>query len=189
MTKQSEKSAITKKRIMDAFWKLADTHGLLHVTVSEVMNLAGYNRGTFYVYFLDLNDLIAQTEEEILKDIREELFQAYDMYAEDPHTLFYQRLIHFITKYEDKIFILLGSNGDPTFTKKIREEASSFFRDLIGPDAFSEERDYIAAYTISALIGTLTYWYEHGKKVDLYEMLMTIEKLYVHGVESLISHS
>ena len=189
MTKQAEKSAITKQRIMDAFWKLADTHGLLHVTVSEVMNLAGYNRGTFYVYFLDLNDLIQQTEEEILKDINEELFQVYNLHTEDLHTLFYQRLIQLITKYEDKIFILLGTDGDPTFLKRIRENAGNFVRHLIGSDAFSEEQDYIAAYTISALIGTLTYWYEQGKKVDLYEMLMTIKKLYVHGVDSLINHT
>lgn len=173
---------------MDAFWQLANTHGLLHVTVSDVMNLAGYNRGTFYVYFSDLNDLIGQTEEEILNDIREELLQGYDRHTEDPHSIFFQRLIRVITRYENKIFILLGSNGDPTFTKRIRESASTFFLRLIGSDAFSREQDYIAAYTISALIGTLTYWYEHGKQVDLNEMLKIIEKLYVHGVDSLIDH-
>ena len=174
---------------MDSFWKLAKSHGLLHVTVSEVMSLAGYNRGTFYVYFSDLNDLIQQTEEEILSDIKEELLQGFDRHADDPHSIFYRRLIHVITKYDDKIFILLGSSGDPTFTKRIREDASCFFRQFIGSDAFSEKQDYIAAYTISALIGTLTYWYEHGKKVDLQEMLLIIEKLYVHGVDSLINHS
>ena len=174
---------------MDAFWQLAQAHGLLHVTVSELMNLVGHNRGTFYVYFSDLNDLIQQSEEEILNDIKEELFQEYDKPADDPHTLFFQRLIYVVTKHEDKIFTLLGSNGDPTFTKKIWENAGIFFRHFIGSDVISKEQDYIAAYTISALIGTLTYWYEHGKKVDLHDTLMTIEKLYVHGVDSLINHS
>jgi len=188
MKKQPEKTELTKKKIMDTFWELARIRGLLHVTVSEVMKLAGFNRGTFYVYFSDLNDLIRQTEEEIQNYIQEELFTKIDRNSFENPEDFYSRLIKVITRYEDKLFVLIGSNGDPTFTKKIREDATVFINNLLGPYMLSDEQHYIAAYSISALIGTLTYWYEQGKRVELREIMKISQKLYIHGVDSLINN-
>ncbi len=36
------------------------------ISIKEITELAGYNRGTFYLYYNDVYDLLHQIEEEIL---------------------------------------------------------------------------------------------------------------------------
>ena len=65
MNQQPEKAELTKRAFIDAFWLLAKKQGLFRVTVSQVAKKAGYHRGTFYVYFDDINDLIISAENEV----------------------------------------------------------------------------------------------------------------------------
>ena len=43
------------------------------ITVSEITRKAGYNRATFYDYFLDVYDLLEQIEEELINHIGEKI--------------------------------------------------------------------------------------------------------------------
>lgn len=43
MKKQPEKTAQTKRCMINAFWELAEMHGMEHVTISAIMKSAGLN--------------------------------------------------------------------------------------------------------------------------------------------------
>ena len=54
MRKRPEKTEQTKADIKEAFWRLYAAKPIEKITVGEVCDLAGYNRGTFYLHFHDL---------------------------------------------------------------------------------------------------------------------------------------
>ena len=65
MRKRPEQTEQTETDLKQAFWKLYAAKPIEQITVSEVAQLAGYNRGTFYLHVQDiydvLNDLMAAT--------------------------------------------------------------------------------------------------------------------------------
>lgn len=57
----------TKSHLKQAFLSLVAEKGYQHVTVTDIVNRAQYNRTTFYYYFLDKEDLA--------KELRKEMFE------------------------------------------------------------------------------------------------------------------
>jgi len=50
--KQPEVTAETRQNIIDAYWQLIMSDTVNKITVKMIAERAGYNRGTFYSYFL-----------------------------------------------------------------------------------------------------------------------------------------
>ena len=61
---------------MEAFCLLYSQKPLEKITVQEIARKAGFNRSTFYQYFLDVNDLLCDVENEFLKYISDKRGQA-----------------------------------------------------------------------------------------------------------------
>lgn len=180
MNKQPLKTAKTRQAIVDAFWELSAMQGMDKVTISAVCKRAGLNRGTFYVYFTDMPELIAGEEEAILADLRARMeigireggFHNFELVSE-------QRIQDAFRLYDDKLFMLMGKNGDPNFRVLVIDEASKAIQDVFRPFANSE---YIVAYLTSAFMGVLTYWHETGKQIGKMELARMIHTLVTQGL-------
>lgn len=58
--------AETTARIKTAFWELYETHALSEISVKQITNRAGYNRGTFYLYYDNIREVLDQIEDDII---------------------------------------------------------------------------------------------------------------------------
>ena len=170
MKKQPEKTAQTKQSMIDAFWVIAKKRGLINVTISEITKYADLNRGTFYVYFSDMKDLLAQAECEIIEDLHSKVWSV----LEDKNFADFQavsaKVIEVFGGYDDKLFLLLGKDGDPQFLTLVRKEAATIFNALMNQKEENPYQDYIIAYVTSAITGLLQFWHETGKKLSLEEL-------------------
>ena len=63
----------TQKVIQEAFWKLLKEKPLAKITVKEVCDLAGINRGTFYKHYMDPYDLMDKIQEEMVCQMEQRL--------------------------------------------------------------------------------------------------------------------
>ena len=70
MRKQPEVTEQTKANLRTAFWSLYKEKAIEKITIKEITDAAGYNRGTFYLYYKDVYDLFNKIEEELLEEIR-----------------------------------------------------------------------------------------------------------------------
>ena len=185
MKKQPEQTAQTRRSMMDAFWMLAKARGLHGVTISEIAKVAGYNRGTFYVYFRDLDDLLQQAEDEILCVFREQMQAALanGITTDLPNAS--AKVIEMLCHYDDKLFLLLGKNGDANFLSKFRAEAAQLFQLAIHTPQPHPYQEYIVAYVTAAFTGLLTYWYDTGKKISMEELSMISRSLATKGLVGL----
>ena len=170
MKKQPEKTAQTKQSMIDAFWVIAKKRGLINVTVSEITKYADLNRGTFYVYFSDMKDLLAQAEDEIIEDLHSKVWSV----LEDKNFADFQavsaKVIEVFGGYDDKLFLLLGKDGDPQFLNLVRKEAATIFNAVMKQKEENPYQDYIIAYVTSAITGLLQFWHETGKELSLAEL-------------------
>ena len=71
MKKRPEKTEQTKADLKEAFWRLYADKPIEKITVGEVCKLAGYNRGTFYLHYRDLYEMLATIEASLLEGMTE----------------------------------------------------------------------------------------------------------------------
>ena len=182
MKKQPEQTARTRQTLIDAFWALSKENGLGKTTISAITKKAGYNRGTFYVYFKDLDDLLQQAEDEILCVFREQMQAALanGITTDLPNAS--AKVIEMLCHYDDKLFLLLGKNGDANFLSKFRAEAAQLFQLAIHTPQPHPYQEYIVAYVTAAFTGLLTYWYDTGRKISMEELSIISRSLATKGL-------
>ena len=180
MKKQPEKTAQTKQSMIDAFWVIAKKRGLNNVTISEITKYADLNRGTFYVYFSDMKDLLAQAENEIIEDLHSKVWSV----LEDKNFADFQavsaKVIEVFGEYDDNLFLLLGKDGDPQFLDHVRKEAANVFNAVMKQEKENPYQDYIIAYVTSAFTGLLQFWHETGKEISLAELSGLAHRMTLH---------
>ncbi|MBQ9715375.1 MAG: TetR/AcrR family transcriptional regulator [Clostridia bacterium] len=165
--KQPEKTAQTKQSLIDAYWQLAKQYGIKGVTVNAVALTAGLNRATFYAYFVDINELLCQAEEQILDVLQTNMQTALSNGLQVDFNEAIENVLRTLAKYDEKLFLLLGKNGDPNFVSSLRQRASVLFNLVFKNEKDSVYKDYVIAYATSALVGLLTYWHESGRKIGI----------------------
>ncbi|MDR2487389.1 MAG: TetR/AcrR family transcriptional regulator [Clostridiales Family XIII bacterium] len=71
MVKETDLRVVrTKRLIEDAFFDLLEEVGFAKITVDMIARKAMINRSTFYLHYSDKFDLLAKTEEEMLRRMR-----------------------------------------------------------------------------------------------------------------------
>ena len=113
MGKRRTQTEQTRENLKTAFWELYRQKPLEQITVREVTDLAGYNRGTFYVYFKDVYDVLEQTEREIMQ-----VFSGEDAFAFNPQDREHfaetiRFFIRFIEEHSGYLMLLAGERGIP----------------------------------------------------------------------------
>ena len=68
MKKQPQITEQTKLALKTAFWELYTQKPLEKITIKDITDTAGYNRGTFYLYYKDVYDIFTQVKDELLKE-------------------------------------------------------------------------------------------------------------------------
>lgn len=160
---------------MDAYWDLY-TSGLPgKITVKMIMDRAGYNRGTFYAYFLDIEDLHNHIEDALLpseekfKKLREATFSKNS-----------REIIEIFMQEDrasgDKVSFLLSSKGSLSFQSKLKDTLKELILKYAPLDLPDSEKvmDYKADMICSIFYETVSYWYDRGNQMFTDEEMITL---------------
>ncbi len=188
MKKNPNQTERTRQNIIEAFWILAQKNGLHSVSISDLMKKAGYNRGTFYVYFFDMKDLLGQAEEEIIRELKSKMQDMVKEMKTIDFKILAAKMVDTFASYDDKLYLLLGSNGDGKFIAKVRNEMAQMFSSVFNMRENNETKDYIIVFITSAFVGVLTHWYETGKEMEYIKLAQTIETLTTKGLAGILAH-
>ncbi|MCR8967850.1 TetR/AcrR family transcriptional regulator [Streptococcus zalophi] len=163
MKKQPQVTEQTKKNLIKAFLLLNSTNEIQKVTVNDICKTAGYNRSTFYQYFSDIYSLRNYIENDLLQKLGS-LFKSHldKFLAEDYLDIF----LDFYSDNSETFLILLGKNGDPFFTQKIKDTLKPIIYSMLSIDENVLEYKYVIEFTMSAMINTVTYWFENDKDIS-----------------------
>lgn len=181
MRKQPEITAQTRQNLLDAFWSLYGEKRIEKITVREITQKAGYNRGTFYEYFTDVYDVLEQIELTLIPSIDE--LPPFQL----PERSLGMPLDMFMTLYEQNqkyYSVLLGDNGDPSFASKLKQSTKPLLQ-----QAFAErlrmdpvEFDYAIEYILSGMIGIMSYWFRQNKTLPVEKLITLMQEFMDNGV-------
>ena len=183
MKKQPEVTALTRENLIDAFWSLYCQKKIDHISIKEITDKAGYHRSTFYEYFVDIYDLLNQVEESLLADMVEKVLNSLKV---DQNEDVLQGLADVYESKGKYLSVLLGENGDPYFSKKLKGALRPI---LIGTFGLSEgdiHTAYILEFGFSAILSTITYWYQSNKNLPSNELILLIRMMLMKGTFPMI---
>ncbi len=164
--KQPEVTAETKQNIMEAYWELYTSDVQGRITVKMITDRAGYNRGTFYAHFLDMEDLQSQIEDELLPS--EENFEKLKEATFSKNS---QQIIEIFMQVDksldQKLSFLLGPRGSLSFQTKLKTTLKKMILKYASLDLQESESivDYKAEILCSIFYATLCYWYDQGSRL------------------------
>ena len=181
MKKKPELTDQTKKNLMDAFWQIYGRKRIEDITVKEVAERAGYNRGTFYQYFSDIYDVLEQIEVSVMPSID----TIPVPYIKDmPMSL---AMGSILAAYEEKgkyLTVLLGEHGDPEFQFKVKSKIVDELRDEFRNRGFKDcfELDIGLEYAISAMIGVMNHYFSLEDRPPLEQLISHLAKITTEGI-------
>lgn len=155
----------TRKQLRECLVALLKEKKVQDITVRELTEMADLNRGTFYLHYKDIFDLLEQTEAELISDFNG-LMQKHNLaeLRQNPVS-FFDEIYRLAYDNADLIEILLGENGDINFSNKLRQlirdkclrEWLEAFRSG-NPESF----DAFLSFIVSGCVGLVHYWLANG---------------------------
>lgn len=161
--KQDQRVRLTKALLQNAFLELLAKKPVQSITVKELCDKAGINRGSFYNHYQDIYDLLEQMEQQIMDELQR-LLDANPVIAlegeQGEQRAFVQAIFTFFEKNRELCAILLGEHGDKKFVAGIiemgREKSIREYRALY-PGVSPTEADLFYAFIAWGFIGLLEY--------------------------------
>lgn len=169
MNKRPEVTEITKHNLRYAFWKLYTQKPIEKISVKEITNLAGYNRGTFYLYYKDTYDILFQIESQLLKDIDTLItsWLSQDDFSDLINHM--EGLVSMAQKYSSYITVLLSDQGDPVFVTKLKELIRPLISHWILKDEIysDQEKELLSQFYLSGLLSMISQWLSSPQNMDI----------------------
>jgi AcrR family transcriptional regulator len=172
MAKKMDRRKIrTKKMLRQALLELIEEKGVKRVTVSDLTHRADINRGTFYLHYRDVDDLMEQWQEELFTELkdRSKYINLYDFMRyssrDEPYPVMIS-ILAFIAEQSAFLKVLFGPNGDPAFIMKWKNFMKRRMTQKLNDTQPVEEkmlvpREYLIAFVLSAQLGVIQHWIEN----------------------------
>ena len=179
----------TKKNIRQAFLSLLSNKSLTHITVKELSDLADINRKTFYMYYSNIEDILAELEDELVQKLilvfEKELFEkkTFDSYS------FFENLNRTIQEDMELYRILNHSDLLPHLIQRAKNALIEVFFRKYNISADSDNERYIlyAEYAASGILSMYTKWFSSDSKMNLEELTKTAAEITLYGFQHLFS--
>ncbi len=191
----------TRRVIRQCLTELLKTKRIQDITVREISEKADINRGTFYLHYRDIFDLMEQIENELLEELADVLnhFKVSDLLSNP--ALVFTRVFQLVKENSDMVSILIGQNGDINFVNRlkdiVREKCLKDWMELFRPGAdggrqtsrssqntLLDDSAFEAYYsfTVTGCIGLVQYWLDSGLKETPERLASLVEQIISKGL-------
>ena len=184
----------TDKLVLEALLDQTVEKGFAVLSVSDITKYAGINRATFYRHYRDKFDLLdhyAQGVYELLDVPPEAGLQAAN--NTDANPIFHRlvRILDHIRANARFYRVMLGKNGDPAFTDKIRQYIQKRIRRTLPPGLQNDEMsiDLYVCYGSSASLGAILWWLEHEMPYTPEEMATVLHQLESGNLKAMLGRA
>ena len=189
----------TRSVIKESLTELMKEKPFDKITIKDITDKANINRATFYLHYMDKYDLLEQSQNDILNEIKEVLADAIKIFnpqslpIQDANTIipFLSYVYECIGKNSDFVKVILRGNGDLNFHLKFKsliEELIKKISVIKTPDAFCIPLKYLIETATSMHIGIISRWLEDGMVETPYELACITSSIIVSVSNSVIKN-
>ncbi len=180
----------TKQLLMHALFALMKEKSYNDITVKELCEAADINRGTFYLHYRDIYDMVEQIEQDILSQF-EALISAHAPTSPNASPdLLISDMFRFAEENRTLYTALLDKNGDLSFLRKIKELSRQRLMELYAdklPEKDLIRFDYFYSFISSGCIGLIEHWLFSPEPKPAKEVSALATDIITVGIRSLHS--
>ena len=177
----------TKSQLRKSLSFLLQSKKIQNITVKELSEMAKINRGTFYLHYKDIYDLLAQIQQDLLKDFDDILTKIEP--STDDLVPFIESLYVFLYKNKDMSKFYLQDTLDAKFSSELRQRLrtcvfnkySSIVKQQKMPN-FELYYDFI----LSGTLGMLLRWAEDSFKIHPHDLAVLTDTFIQKGLIDII---
>lgn len=180
----------TKRLLRQGITTLIKQKSIKKISVRELTDLVEINRGTFYLHYKDIYDLVEQIENSLCEEFDVILEKSVAEYNGDSLIVF-QGLCDFLDNNKDICYALLSDNGDINFLLKLRAIISRRCFSNIPKEYFKfqgkNDYIYVISYFESGTVGILRYWLSddtENRKTSK-EIAYILQTLFMEGLNGM----
>ena len=164
--KEDRRVRRTKKLLTQALTQLLQEKQAKEITVKELTDLADMNRGTFYLYYRDIFDMLEKIEDSLFTSLGGIMVRHEEEAASAKTKPLLLDLFSFIEENREIFQVMLSANGDMSFLHRlnevVREKCRNAFLALQSSQAAEEEFDYHYSFAVFGCAGLIRAWVNRG---------------------------
>lgn len=178
----------TRRILRQCLTALLKEKKIQDITVRELSEMADINRGTFYLHYKDVYDLLEQIENELVEELQGILTRYNGQDFITTPTMIFSELYPLVKENSDIISILMGENGDLYFLNRlkalIQERCLQYWNSLhVCEDNVS--LGVYSSFIVSGCIGIVQYWLNTGLVESPEHMASLTGDFIVKGIQVL----
>ena len=178
----------TKQLIKQSLIELMHEKPFKDITVKDITERADLNRGTFYLHYVDIYDLLSKIEDETLQDI-EEMMLDYRCKINMPSCYeLLDELFSYIEDNRDLFEVLLHSQSEGIFLNKLQYLIKTMGLDLMNmiyKDTSRPHYCYFLSFVLNGVLGVTEQWFNNGMDMSSTEMATMIDHFIMDGISIL----
>ncbi|WP_139997519.1 TetR/AcrR family transcriptional regulator [Paenibacillus paridis] len=155
----------SKEALKHAFMQLMSQKRFATISITEIVELANYNRGTFYTHYESKEALL----DEIMSELIEDLLRSFRAPYEKTDVIRINELPAASIMLFDHIYehasiytILLKSDVLSLVRDKMFEALKNIVTEELEHTVSDINQELMTIYSMSALLGLVFYWIENG---------------------------
>ena len=175
----------TRRQLRECLITLLKEKKVQDITVRELTDMADLNRGTFYLHYKDVFDLLEKTEAELQEDFNQLVCKHDAVDLKQRPSVIFNEIYSLVYDNADLIEILLGENGDLNFVNRlkqlIREKCLKDWMEVFR-SGNAAAFDAFFSFIVSGCIGLVQYWLQTGLKETPAQMAKLTEHIITKGI-------
>lgn len=181
-TPDNRRTQLTKQLIRSAFLQLLQEKELSKITVTDIAKTADVNRGTFYKYYRDPDDLFHQIENTFITEII-----ASAQNSKDELGVWLESLLSILKNNQELTALILANQTSNqllgALLAEVRPEAVTRFKELF-PHASDSDLELYFTYFVSGSLGVIERWLKDFPEKEPKEIALLMNNLFSTSIHN-----
>lgn len=173
----------TRTLLTQGLIQLMEEKDIRDISVRELSDLVDINRGTFYLHYKDIYDLLNQLEDEMFLEFNEIMSKNMpnDFQVSALQSIL-EDIFLFLEKHREMARVMIGPHGDLAFVNRLKNLVKEHMDIIAKLQHSTREYAYTEAFIISGCIGVIEIWLNHPTPQSPKEMAAYCSDFLIKGL-------
>lgn len=161
----------TRSLLLQGLIQLMGEKDIKDISVKELSDLVDINRGTFYLHYSDIYDMLNKIEDELFLEFNEILDRNLDgNYAGLSPKATLLDIFNLLEKHRDIAKVMIGPHGDLAFVNRLKDLVKERLYHLMTPKNRTTDSQYYYPFLIAGFVGVIETWLNQSSPLAPEEM-------------------
>lgn len=174
----------TRALLQQSLIQLMAQKEIKDITVKELTDLADITRGTFYLHYSDIYDILRSMEYEMFVEFNEILNRSLSLDKEGsmPEAILTD-IFSLLERRRDMAKVMMGPHGDLAFVNHLKNLVKERIYQVLAQKKSGCEYDYAEAFAVSGCVGVVETWLYHPSPLPPHRIAKVCCDMLVQGLD------